>query len=242
MTQVGAPDDTAVVTPPLPTAAVADALVRHGLDLRVGPMSLRPVIPDVGIAGPAMPVRHVGSVDVFLEALERAGGAARGRVLVVDNGGRTDEACIGDLVSLECRRAGIAGIVIWGAHRDTSELRRIGLPVFSLGQLSAGPRRGDPRPPDVFDLARVGELVVTSADTVFVDDDGLVVVGAADLGAVIATAAEIVATERAQADRARAGSTLRDQLGFADYLRMRAGDPALAFRTHLREREASIEE
>jgi regulator of RNase E activity RraA len=37
------------------------------------------------------PAQHVGSVDIFLEALE---GAAPGEVLVVDNGGRLDEACV----------------------------------------------------------------------------------------------------------------------------------------------------
>ena len=72
-------------------------------------------------------------------------------MLVIDNDGRLDEGCIGDLVALECAAAGIAAVVVWGLHRDTAELRRIGLPVFSLGTLSAGPRREDPRPADAFD-------------------------------------------------------------------------------------------
>jgi regulator of RNase E activity RraA len=42
-----------------------------------------------------------------------------GDVLVVDNGGRLDEACVGDLVALEAKHAGVAGIAIWGLHRDT---------------------------------------------------------------------------------------------------------------------------
>jgi hypothetical protein len=37
-----------------------------------------------GIAGRVLPVRHYGSVDVFLEAFSRAGA---GDVLVIDNGG-----------------------------------------------------------------------------------------------------------------------------------------------------------
>jgi regulator of RNase E activity RraA len=41
------------------------------------------------VAGRVLPVRHYGSVDVFLEALGRA---EAGDVLVVDNGGRLDEA------------------------------------------------------------------------------------------------------------------------------------------------------
>lgn len=226
----------------LPTAAVADAVVRHGLDLRLGPVGLAPVIPGAVVAGRALPVRHVGSVDVFLEALERAGDAARGRILAIDNGGRLDEGCIGDLVTLECASAGIAAMIVWGLHRDTAELRRIGLPVFSLGTLPAGPRREDPRPRDAFDRATLSDIVVTPDDTIFVDNDGLVAVAAADLERVVGTAREIVATERGQADRARSGTSLREQFAFAEYLASRAADPSMTFRRHLRDRRASIEE
>jgi regulator of RNase E activity RraA len=55
-------------------------------------------------------------------------------VLVVDNGGRADEACVGDLVVLEAQAAGLGGVVMWGLHRDTPEVTQIGLPVFSYGQ------------------------------------------------------------------------------------------------------------
>ena len=228
--------------PKLPTAAVADAVVRHGLEARLGPPRLRPLFEGRAIAGRALPVRHVGSVDVFLEALERAGRDAAGRVLVIDNDGRLDEGCIGDLVALECASAGIAGIVIWGLHRDTAELRRMGLPVFSLGTCPAGPRREDPRPPDAFAIAHLGDVVVTADDVVFADEDGAIVVAAPELERVVATAADIVFTERAQAELGEDGTSLREQFGFADYLAARAADPTLTFRRHLRERRASIEE
>jgi 4-hydroxy-4-methyl-2-oxoglutarate aldolase len=227
---------------PLPTAAVADAVVRNGLSIRLGPRGLACVGEGPPIAGFALPVRHVGSVDVFLEALERIGADAAGRILVADNDGLLDEACIGDLMALECASAGIAGIVIWGLHRDSAELRRIGLPVFSLGTCPAGPRREDARPADTFERARLGDLDVTADDVVFADDDGVIVVAAADVERVMATASEIVATELAQADLAREGTSLREQFGFADYLARRAIDPTMTFRRHLRERRASIEE
>ena len=41
-------------------------------------------------------------------------------MLVVDNGGRADEARVGDLVVLEAQAAGPGGVVVWGLHRDTS--------------------------------------------------------------------------------------------------------------------------
>lgn len=62
-------------------------------------------------------------------------------MLVVDNGGRLDESCVDDLVVLEARAAGLARIVIWGLHRDTADIRAIGLPVFSLGAIPSGPQR-----------------------------------------------------------------------------------------------------
>ena len=45
--------------------------------------------PPMRIAGRALPARHYGSVDVFLQALE---GATAGDILVIDNGGRRDES------------------------------------------------------------------------------------------------------------------------------------------------------
>jgi regulator of RNase E activity RraA len=58
-------------------------------------------------------------------------------VLVVDNAGRKDEACVGDLTVLEAQSAGIAAHVVWGVHRDTPELREVGLPLFSYGTYPA---------------------------------------------------------------------------------------------------------
>jgi regulator of RNase E activity RraA len=87
----------------LTTAHVADACLRVGVPVRT--VSLTAV--DSGrFAGRVLPAQHVGSVDVFLEAFESA---EPGDVLVVDNGGRRDEACVGDLVALEAQAAGIAG-------------------------------------------------------------------------------------------------------------------------------------
>jgi regulator of RNase E activity RraA len=65
---------------------------------------LRAVVPGSRLAGRACPARHAGSVDAFLEAFETA---AQGDVLLVDNGGRLDEACAGDLVDLEAQGAGV---------------------------------------------------------------------------------------------------------------------------------------
>ncbi|MFF2143343.1 RraA family protein [Kitasatospora sp. NPDC058190] len=223
----------------LSTPLVADACVRVGVGLRAAPVGVGGVVPGARVAGRVLPVRHYGSVDVFLEAF----GAARdGDVLVIDNGGRTDEACIGDLAVLEARAAGVAGIVVWGLHRDTAELVGIGLPVFSYGALPLGPVRLDEREPEALVSARVGPHLVGAEDVVFADADGVVFVPADRVGEVLETAAGIARTERAQAERIAAGDTLREQTAFGEYLERRVADPSYSFRQHLRRVGGAVEE
>ena len=68
----------------LSTPLVADACIRRKVPLRVAPPGIGAVIPGRQIAGRALPARHYGSVDVFLEAL---GSAGYGDVLVVETAG-----------------------------------------------------------------------------------------------------------------------------------------------------------
>jgi 4-hydroxy-4-methyl-2-oxoglutarate aldolase len=223
----------------LPTPLVADACVRGGVPLRAAPPGIGAVVPGHRIAGRARPARHYGSVDVFLEALGRAG---PGDVLVIDNGGREDEACVGDLVVLEAQAAGLAGLVVWGLHRDGPELADIGLPLFSYGCYPPGPVRLAEREPEALATARFGPHQVTGDDFIFGDDDGVLFVGAEHADEVLATAQRIWQTEREQARRIRDGETLRQQTDFDDYLARRAADPSYTFRQHLRQVGGAIEE
>jgi regulator of RNase E activity RraA len=224
---------------PLSTPLIADACLRQSLPLRLAPAGLLPLLAGPNVAGRALPTRHYGSVDIFLEALAPA---EAGDVLVIDNGGRTDEACIGDLVVLECQAAGLAAIVVWGCHRDTAELHEIGFPVFSYGRCPAGPIRLDPREPECLSSARFGSVEITGQDVVFADDDGALFVPASRAADVLAAAHTIWQTERRQAAAIRSGTTLRQQLRFDEYLARKAGDPSYTLRAHLRALGGAIEE
>ena len=220
------------------TPFIADACVQLSLPVRVGPMGLRSIVAGQKVCGPARPARHAGSTDVFIEAIADA---TRGDVLVIDNGGRTDEGCIGDLVVGEALMSGIAGTVCWGTHRDTRAIVAMGALVWSLGTCPNGPLELRTRSATALAAANLGSVTVTAEDYVFADDDGVVVIAMADLDRIVETAKDIASREGAQATRLLAGELLRSQLNFGEYLARRKHDPDFTFRDHLRSFGGAIE-
>ncbi len=218
----------------LPTAALWDAGVRLAAAVSLPPLPLLPAVAGMHCSGPLRHVAHTeGVVSIFIGI----DAAAEGDVLLVDNSGRTDEACVGDLVAIEARQAGIAGIVIWGCHRDTDELAAIGLPVFSLGPCPASPRlgAGRPAPPSL------PPFPGRDGDRLAADTDGVVLVPGAVHEEVAALAGRIVRAERTQAERALSGVSLREQLGWDRFLERRRTDPGYAFRSHLAQVDGALE-
>ena len=220
------------------TPFIADACVQLSLPVRVGPYGLKPNITGSKAAGPARPARHAGSTDVFLEAIANA---TNGDILVIDNGGRHDEGCIGDLVVGEAFMSGLAATVCWGTHRDTAAILAFGAKVWSLGTCPNGPLELRTRHVTALEAANIGHVTVTLEDYVFADDDGVVVVAAADLDRIVAAAKDIAAREGAQAARLMKGELLRQQLNLDQYVATRNSNPEFTFREHLRSFGGAIE-
>jgi regulator of RNase E activity RraA len=221
------------------TPFIADACVQLSLPVRVGSHGLTCNFPGSKAAGPARPARHAGSTDVFLEAIA---GANKGDILVIDNGGRIDEGCIGDLVVGEAFMSGLAATVCWGTHRDTAAIEAMGARVWSLGTCPNGPLELRRRVATALIAANIGSHVtVTLEDYVFADVDGVVVVAAADLARIVEAARDIATREGAQAVRLLQGELLRAQLDLDGYVARRNADPEHTFRDHLKSFGGAIE-
>ena len=213
----------------LSVAQIADAVVRLELRRSLHP-GFVPYFQERKSPVPVCPVALHGYADHVLEGIYRG---AEGDVLVLDNHGRRDEACFGDLAAYEARTQGLAGVVIWGVHRDESDLRAIGVPVFSYGTYPLGMQRVHDAPDDPFARAGLGEHTAARGDIVFADDDGVLVVAAERARDVLDAAEDISASEAFQVEKIRGGTPLREQLQFDRYLSEKKKDPTLyARRAH----------
>jgi 4-hydroxy-4-methyl-2-oxoglutarate aldolase len=223
----------------LSTPLVADACDRLDVTFRVAETGIHPIELGTKLCGRVLPSRHFGSIDIFMEAMTTA---QPGDVLVIDNEMRMDEGCIGDLIALEARAWGVAGIIVRGCCRDSEEIRRIKYPVFCYGTLSAGPRRVVKRSPDALVSASFGDFRVTQEDFVFADDDGVIFLPAARVDEVLTTAENIYEVERKQAEMIASGVRLYEQFDFGTFLKKRQANPDYTFRQHLRQLGGAIEE
>jgi len=222
----------------LSTPLITDACMRLGVFMRVAPIGIKPLVPGWRMAGRVLPVRHSGSVDIFLEVMTDANA---GDILIIDNAARKHEGCIGDLTILEAQAVGLGGIAIWGFHRDTPQLIKIGFPVFSYGAFPVGPKRSYPRGSDALTTARFGDFKVTADDVVFGDDDGVVFALLQDVEDIISLARKIEEIEQRQAENVQNGKSLSQQFKLDEYLKKRSKNPAYSFREHLKKIGAAIE-
>jgi regulator of RNase E activity RraA len=222
----------------LSTPLIADACMQLGVFIRIAPIGIKPLVAEWKIAGRVLPVRHSGSVDIFLEVLANADA---GDILTIDNAARKHEGCIGDLTALEAQAMGLGGIAVWGFHRDTLQLIEIGFPVFSYGSYPAGPKRAYPRGKDALTTARFGDFKLTADDVVLGDDDGVVFALVKDIAEIISLARKISETEQHQVENIKDGKTLSQQVKFDEYLKKRSKNSAYTFREHLKKVGGAIE-
>jgi len=99
-----------------------------------------------------------------------------GRVLVVDGGGRLRCALVGGHLAQIAEKNGWAGIVVYGAVRDTLELNEC---TIGIAALATCPRRRQKRGGGERDVAvRLPGSVVRPGEWIYADIDGVLVASA----------------------------------------------------------------
>jgi regulator of RNase E activity RraA len=100
--------------------------------------------------------------------------AKPGDIVVVDAGGSTMNAVLGDLVSTKAKHRQIAGFIVDGLIRDLPGILPLDFPVFARGTTSIGPlHRG---PGEINYPICCGGIVTNPGDLIVADAAGIVVV------------------------------------------------------------------
>ena len=121
--------------------------------------------------GPAELMTTIDDNSLVSKTLDEPG---QGRVLVVDNNGSTSCAMLGGDLARKAASNGWAGVVVYGAVRDTLELREARVAVFAL---RATPRKSVKRGiGQRRDSLQLPGARFASGDIVAADADGVLVV------------------------------------------------------------------
>ncbi len=181
-------------------AILADVAGRRGTMDRVAPLS-----PAMRLAGPAFTIEVRAGDNLMIHAAMAL--ARPGDVLVVDGKGDTSCALMGALMVNACKVLGLGGLVIYGAVRDTDELRELGFPVFAMAANPNGPTRFIPG--RINWPISAGGICVNPGDLVIGDADGVVVVERERAISLLPLAAKKVADENKRIDDIKARRALR---------------------------------
>jgi regulator of RNase E activity RraA len=178
-------------------AVLCDVVGRRGtMNSRI-----RALNPRMTLCGPAFTVEvRPGDNLMFHVALAVA---RPGDVIVVDGKGDQTCALVGELMVAQAEAAGLAGIVVDAASRDTALLAEGKFPIFSAGTNPCGPTKGLPGRLSI--PVSVGGVAVSPGDLVIGDVDGIVVIPRQEVEAALEAAGKKIAAERQRIDEINAG-------------------------------------
>jgi RraA family protein len=183
------------------TPHLSDSMER----LYAGGPQLRPMHKAGKLAGPAFTVKTAPGDNLLVHrAIDTA---QKGDVIVVDAGGFPDHAIIGELMMSRARQRGVAGMVIWGAIRDSAEIGAGDYPIFACAVTHRGPYKNGPGEINV--PVMMGGMPVNPGDIIVGDADGLVAIPQEMAERVLASAKAILEKETASMQQILAGTVDR---------------------------------
>jgi regulator of RNase E activity RraA len=189
-------------------------------DLRILHHRIKPLNPDIKLAGTAFTVYSEGDLIPVLMGLEQA---SAGDVLVIDACGAED-ALFGELVCTDALRKGLKGIVTDGFCRDVEGIRASGLPVYAS---SSCPRVAGKIKTGQFQVElQIGGITMRPGDIIFGDQDGLVVLAPEDAEDIISKAEKVQEMEEQVMKKVKGGTPFNDLLNTREhYYNLEKGVP-----------------
>ena len=166
---------------------------------------IRPLLPGAHLCGPAVTVRtYAGDWAKPVEAIDVC---KPGDVLVIDACDATP-AMWGELATHSAVVKGLAGLVVWGAIRDTPEIAEMGFPAFSTKVCA---NAGEPK-----GFGEIGVPIVIAGQTtepgdwIVGDDDGVMVLPRSQAVELANRAMDVLEKENRLRGEIDAGKTLAE--------------------------------
>ena len=158
----------------LERAAALSSATLHEAAGRAGalPAALKPLHPEMRMAGRALPVRCPAGDNLRCHR-SRVEASARD-VLVVDVGAGVEFGYWGEIMATAAIARGLAGLVITGGVRDSRRLVELGLPTFARTIAIQGTGKNPAGDGAVGEPLRLGEIVARRGDLIVGDADGVV--------------------------------------------------------------------
>jgi 3-hexulose-6-phosphate synthase/6-phospho-3-hexuloisomerase len=180
------------------SANLSDALHRAGVM-----QGIRPLFQGIRLVGRTVTVRtYPGDWAKPVEAIDVA---QEGDVIVVDAGG-LGPAIWGELATHSAMQKGLAGVVIDGAIRDTSDIRQMRFPAFTrLIMSNAGEPKGFG---EIGVPVTVGNRRVETGDWILGDDDGVVALPKSMAAEYANRGMDVLERENRIREEIKTGSTL----------------------------------
>jgi len=142
----------------------------HDAQVRVLELPLQDFGGRIAFNGLVSTVRAYEDNSRVREAVEEAG---QGRVLVIDGDGSMRRAMIGDLLAAKAAENGWAGVIVFGAIRDSDAIATLSLGVKALGTC---PRKTDRLGAGERDVeVELGGVRIRPGDWLCADEDGVVI-------------------------------------------------------------------
>ena len=192
-----------------------DSATLHEAAGKIGdlPPQIKPVDPSFRVCGPAVTVHSPPGDNLWLHRAIYE--AEPGDVLVVYVEERFEHGYWGEIMARAALARKLGGLVIDGCVRDVPLLREAGFPVFARGACIRGTGKDFGARGWINAPIRIGGRTIHPGDLVFGDEDGVVVLPAAQVATVLDAAQRRVEDEQALMEELAKGQRTLDWYGWS---------------------------